>query len=189
MPHSWACGNARDVRRVTDTRRTRACRRRRPAIFPLAARRGAVYVRSSPRPTRRLQECPPMAVQMELHKIIVNELQDHQVIFLKEVDGERTFPIVIGSTEANAINRRLKGEQSARPMTHDLLANVIEQMGGRIDRIEITHLQDHTFYAAIHIKKDGDEIEVDSRPSDAIALGIANMVPIFVAESVLNEVC
>jgi uncharacterized protein len=130
-----------------------------------------------------------MAVQMELYRIIISDMQDHQIIVLKEVDGERKFPIVIGVSEAYAIDRRLKGIPTQRPLTHDLLANVIEQMGGTIDRIEITNLQEHTFFANIKIRRDGQVIEIDSRPSDAIALGIASSVPIYVAEHVLSEVC
>ena len=129
-----------------------------------------------------------MSVQMELHKIIISEMQDQQIIMLKEVDGERTFPIVIGSNEALAISRRLKGEPTIRPMTHDLLANVIEHLGGTIEQIEINDLENHTFFARIHIRQDGKIIEVDSRPSDAIAIGIATTVPIYVAEHVLDEV-
>jgi hypothetical protein len=130
----------------------------------------------------------PMAVQMELHKIIISEMQDKQLIWLKEVDGERKFTIVIGSNEALAIDRRLKGNPTPRPMTHDLLANVIEEMGGTIERVEINDLQTGTFFARIHIRQNGRIVEVDSRPSDAIALGIATMVPIFVAEHVLEDV-
>jgi bifunctional DNase/RNase len=129
-----------------------------------------------------------MSVQMELHKIIISEMQDQQIIVLKEVDGERKFPIVIGSSEAYAIDRRLKGIPTPRPLTHDLLANVIESMGGNIDRIEINDLQAHTFFARIHVRQNGKTIEVDSRHSDAIALGIATVVPIYVAEHVLEEV-
>ena len=130
-----------------------------------------------------------MSVQMELHKIIISEMQDQQIIILQEVDGERKFPIVIGSPEAYAIDRRLKGHQTPRPLTHDLLANVIEHLGGTIDRIEINDLQDHTFFAKIHIRQNGRLVQVDSRPSDAIALGIASVIPIYVAEHVLSEVC
>jgi len=130
-----------------------------------------------------------MSVQMELHKIIISEMQPEQIIMLKEVDGERKFPIVIGNSEAYAIDRRLKGVVSPRPLTHDLLASVIEQLGGTIERIEINNLQDHTFFARIHIRRNGDTFKVDSRPSDAIALGVATMVPIYVAEHVLDEVC
>jgi bifunctional DNase/RNase len=130
-----------------------------------------------------------MSIQMELHKIIISEMQDQQIIMLKEVDGERTFPIVIGSGEAYAIDRRLKGIPTPRPLTHDLLANIIEYLGGEIAQIEINDLENHTFFARIHIKQNGRTLEVDSRPSDAIALGIATSVPIFVAEHVLDEVC
>lgn len=130
-----------------------------------------------------------MSVQMELHKIIISEMQESQIIVLKEVDGERQFPIVIGTREAEAIDRRLKGIPTPRPMTHDLLASVIEQMGGSVDRIEINNLQDHTFFAKIHIRHNHATTQIDSRPSDAIALGVATSVPIYVAEHVLDAVC
>lgn len=130
-----------------------------------------------------------MSVQMELHKIIISEMQESQIIVLKEVDGERQFPIVIGTREAEAIDRRLKGIPTPRPMTHDLLASVIEQMGGSVDRIEINNLQDHTFFAKIHVRQAHSTIQIDSRPSDAIALGVATSVPIYVAEHVLDAVC
>jgi bifunctional DNase/RNase len=129
-----------------------------------------------------------MPVQMELHKIIISDVGDSQVIVLKEVDGERSFPILIGNKEAEAIDRRLKGISMPRPMTHELLASVIEQLGGTIERIEINDLADHTFYALIHIRQNGEVLQIDSRPSDAIALGIATTVPIYVAEHVLNAV-
>jgi uncharacterized protein len=129
-----------------------------------------------------------MSVPMELHKIIISDIADSQIIVLKEIDGERNFPIVIGSTEANAIDRRLKGDLPKRPMTHELLASVIEHLSGRIERIEINDLRDGTFFARIYIRQDGKVLDIDSRPSDAIALGIATSVPIFVAEHVLNAV-
>jgi hypothetical protein len=130
-----------------------------------------------------------MSVEMELQKIIIRELEHDQIIVLKEVNGERTFPIVIGSDVAFAIDRRLKKILHPRPLTHDLLANVIEQLGGKIEQIEINNLEEHTFFARIHIRHNGEVLKIDSRPSDAIALGVANTVPIFVAEHVLNEVC
>src|SRR5436189_4866695 len=101
-----------------------------------------------------------MSVQMELNKIIISEMQEQQIIVLKEVDGERRFPIVIGSHEAIAIDRRLNGRQHPRPLTHDLLSSVIELMGGTIERIEINDLQDHTFYARIHIRQNGQTLKV-----------------------------
>ncbi len=130
-----------------------------------------------------------MSVQMELYRIVISELQEQQIIMLKEVDGERTFPIVIGNGEALAIDRRLKGLPTPRPLTHDLLASMIEQLGGSIQQIEINDLENHTFFARIHIRQNGKTLEIDSRPSDAIALGIATSVPIFVAEHVLDQVC
>jgi bifunctional DNase/RNase len=126
---------------------------------------------------------------MELHKIIITDTQDQHIIMVKEVDGERKFPMVIGADSANAFERRLKGIQAPRPLTHDLLSSVIEQLGGTVERIDINNLQEHTFFASIHIRRNGDVIEIDSRPSDAIALGIATTVPIYVAEHVLDEVC
>ena len=129
-----------------------------------------------------------MSIQMELSKIIISEMQDQQIIVLKEVDGDRTFPIVIGSDVAYAIDRRLKGHIHPRPLTHDLLASVIEEMGGSVERIEINNLEEHTFFANIHIRQNGQTVKVDSRPSDAIALGVATSVPIYVAEHVLDAV-
>src|ERR1700733_15751365 len=130
-----------------------------------------------------------MPVLMELHKIIISDMQDQQIIILQEVNGTRQFPIVIGNTEANAIKKRLEGNPMPRPMAHDLLANVIEELGGTLEHIEITNLQEHTFYAQLHIRQNGRIVQVDSRPSEAIALGIASSVPIYVAQSVLDEVC
>ena len=132
---------------------------------------------------------PHQPIQMELSKIIISDMQDQQIIVLKEVNGERNFPIVIGNPEAIAIDRRLKGRPTQRPLTHDLLANVIEQMGGTIERIEVNNLENHTFFARIHIRQNGKTLQIDSRPSDAIALGVATTVPIYVAQHVLDEVC
>ncbi len=129
-----------------------------------------------------------MAVQMELKRILISDLSDQQFIFLKEVDGQRTMPIVIGPSEARAIDSRLKGEPVPRPMTHQLLANVIERLGATLERIVIHDLKDHTFFASLVLRQNGQTIEIDSRPSDAIALGVASNVPIFVAEHVLDEV-
>ena len=128
-----------------------------------------------------------MAVRMELSRIFIREMMDMQIIELTEVDGDRTFPIVIGLPEAVAIERRLKGIEIPRPQTHDLLASVVGHLGGRLREIVINDLVDGTFYAKLIIEQDGQEIEVDSRPSDAIALGVAEQVPIYVAEHVLEQ--
>ena len=134
-----------------------------------------------------------MNVPMELSRILIREVVDYQIIELRESDvpdeaSARRFPIVIGLPEAQAIERRLKGIEIKRPQTHDLLANVIEALGGEIESICICDLNEHTFFATLSIRtSDGELIEVDSRPSDAIALGIAESVPIYVAEHVLES--
>lgn len=128
-----------------------------------------------------------MTVRMELSRIFIRELSDMQIIELSEVGGDRTFPIVIGLPEAFAIERRLKGTEVVRPQTHDLLASVIRQLGGKLTRIEIHDLESGTFFANLHIERDGEEHVIDSRPSDAIALGVAERVPIYVAEAVLAQ--
>jgi len=129
-----------------------------------------------------------VAVQMELTRIIISENGDQQIIFLKEVDGERTFPIVIGIFEATSIDRRVKGLPAPRPLTHDLLASTIELLGGELQDIFISELKDHTYFARLRIRHEGELIEVDSRPSDAIAVAVTVDVPIYVSEEVLNEV-
>lgn len=136
-----------------------------------------------------------MPVRMELSRILIRELVDYQIIELREVrddaesfDEPRTFPIVIGLPEAQAIERRLSGTPIKRPQTHDLLANVIERLGGTLESIDVHDLSDHTFFARLNVRTPaGEKIEIDSRPSDAIALGIATQTPIFVAEHVLDE--
>ena len=130
-----------------------------------------------------------MPVQMELKRIIISEIHDQQVIMLKEVEGDRSFPIVIGIFEATSIDRRVKGMPSPRPLTHDLVANVIDHMGGDLQDIFISDLRDHTYFAKLRIRKDGELIEIDSRPSDAIALAVTANVPIYVAEDVIGEAC
>jgi len=129
-----------------------------------------------------------VAVQMELTRIIISENNDQQIIFLKEVDGDRTFPIVIGIFEATSIDRRVKGLPAPRPLTHDLLASTIELLGGELQDIFISELKDHTYFARLRIRHEGELIEVDSRPSDAIAIAVTVDVPIYVSEEVLNEV-
>jgi bifunctional DNase/RNase len=128
-----------------------------------------------------------MAVLMELSRIFIREMTDMQIIELSEVDGDRTFPIVIGLPEAFAIERRLKGIEIPRPQTHDLLGAVIKDLGGKLSRIIINDLSEGTFFAKLIIEQDGREVEVDSRPSDAIALGVSEDVPIYVAEHVLAQ--
>jgi bifunctional DNase/RNase len=139
-----------------------------------------------PQPAESEADVP---VQMELKRIIINEVNDQQVVMLREAEGERSFPIVIGIFEATSIDRRVKGMPSPRPLTHDLVTNVIDQMGGELQDIYISELRDHTYYAKLRIRHEGELVEVDCRPSDAIALAVTAKVPIYVAEDVLGEAC
>ena len=129
-----------------------------------------------------------MAICMELARVLMRETDDTHVVELREVDGDRIFPILIGVNEAAAIERRLMGHQPPRPQTHELLASVIGEMGGVVERVVINDLQEHTFFARLIIRQDGALLDIDCRPSDAIALGVATDVPIFVEEHVLDEV-
>lgn len=134
-----------------------------------------------------------MAVHMELSRVLIRETQDSHVVELREVDGSRTFPIVIGINEAAAIERRVMGQVPPRPQTHELLASVIETLGGKVEKVVITELKHDemgrgTFYARLYVRQGNKVLDIDSRPSDAIALGVATEVPIYVAEEVLNEV-
>jgi hypothetical protein len=125
---------------------------------------------------------------MELKRIIISEIHEQQVITLKEVDGDRSFPIVIGIFEATSIDRRVKGITNPRPLTHDLVANTIDQLGGELQDVYINDLREHTYFAKLRVRQEGEMIEIDCRPSDAIALAVTAKVPIYVAEDVLGEV-
>lgn len=129
---------------------------------------------------------------MELRRIVINEISEQQTIMLREVDCEagepRTFQIVIGIFEATSIDRRVKSIPNPRPLTHDLINNVIEQLGGEVQDIVINDLREHTYFAKIRVRRDGELIEIDARPSDAVALAVTARVPIYVAEDVLLEV-
>ena len=129
-----------------------------------------------------------MEVPVELAKTIINEEIDQQIIVLRELDGEqRSFPIVIGMGEILAIDRRMKGIELPRPLTHDLLEQAIEQMGGVVQKVIISDLRDHTFFAEIHVQQNGDTVKIDSRPSDAIALLAGLNVPLFVEDQVFDK--
>ena len=131
-----------------------------------------------------------MLVQMELARIVINDIGDQQVVYLREIDGERSFPILIGLFEAGRINRRITEPPPPRPLTHDLLKGTIETLGGEVEDVVITHLRNHTYYAVLRIRMDGELIEVDSRPSDALALSVHfdPPLPVYVDEGVLDEV-
>lgn len=128
-----------------------------------------------------------MEVRMDLAQIRISETHDQQVIVLRERNGSRVLQILIGLTEALAIDRRVKSVQLERPMTHDLLANVLEALAVELEKVVINDLQKHTFFAKLVLRHAGRVVEVDSRPSDAIALAVGSDVPLYVEDHVLNE--
>jgi len=131
-----------------------------------------------------------MPVHMQLSRIIISDINDQQIIYLTEVDGERQFPILIGFFEASSIDRHVKRYESPRPLTHDLLVNTIEALGAELDSVVINDLREHTYYARLRVRQNGELIELDSRPSDAIAVAVTcdPPLPIYVSEEVLGEV-
>jgi uncharacterized protein len=132
----------------------------------------------------------PVLVRMELARIVISDVSNEQIIYLREVDGTRMFPILIGLFEATSIDRRVKGEIPTRPLTHDLLKNTIQELGGEVQDVVINNLMDHTYYAVVRVRANGQVMEIDSRPSDAIALSVHfdPVLPIYVENSVLGEV-
>jgi len=127
-------------------------------------------------------------VEVELTRIIINDNSEQQYIFLREKNGQRQFPIVISIFEAIAIDRFVKEQPTPRPLTHELLHAVVRGLGGEVARVEVTQLQKGTFYANLVLRRDGKEVPIDARPSDAIALAVRNQAPLFVHEDVLEEV-
>jgi bifunctional DNase/RNase len=125
--------------------------------------------------------------QMQIYGVSFDMVGKQPIVLLKTVDGNRFLPIWIGHPEAAAILMKLQGAQTPRPMTHDLLNDLLEQLDAKCERVSVTELRDNTFYASITISVNGSEIEIDSRPSDAIALAVRCQAPIFAAEEVIDE--
>ncbi len=130
-------------------------------------------------------------IEMVLNKIRIDEKNEGQVIVLKEKNGQRQLPIIIGISEVAAIKRNLSGVHPPRPMTHDLLANVTYELGARVDRVIIDKIEANTFYAKLVLKMNKDErqnkkILIDARPSDAIALAVRVEAPIFVEDEIFE---
>jgi bifunctional DNase/RNase len=127
-------------------------------------------------------------VEMSLNKIKIDESRNEQVIVLKEKNGNRLLPVVIGISEVNAIKLKLSGIKPPRPLTHDLLISVVESLGAKLQKIYIDKLQNNTFYAKLFLTVNGGkELLIDARPSDSVALALRAGVPIFVEEEVLKE--
>lgn len=132
-----------------------------------------------------------MLVRMNLARIVIVDAEEEKMsmIVLQEVNGKRAFPILIGVHEAYAIDRRIRGIAPPRPMTHDLFDRLLGELDCQLEQIVIHELRDSTFYAKLMVRRNGQLIEIDSRPSDAIAVGAGSETPIFVDDSVLREVC
>lgn len=130
---------------------------------------------------------PDAPVRVELSRILIREMADMQVVELREVAGDRAFPIVIGLPEAYAIERRLRGAEPERPQTHDLLGHVIEALGARIVRVDITDLLEGTFHARLTLEGREGPVALDCRPSDALALCADGRAELWVADSVIER--
>jgi bifunctional DNase/RNase len=126
-------------------------------------------------------------VQVEIDSIRVSLMSQHRIVILKEVDSERFLPIWIGPYEAEAITVSLQQMEVARPLTHDLLRNVLKALEAEVVSINIIELRENVFYARIMLNVNGREIGIDSRPSDALALAVRVKVPVYVDESVMDE--
>ena len=125
--------------------------------------------------------------EMVIYGVSFDLVGKQPIVLLKTTDGNKFLPIWIGHPEAAAILMKLQGATTPRPMTHDLVTDMLSQLDAQVVRITVTELRDSTFYAQITVQQDGSEIEIDSRPSDAIALAIRAEAPIFVADRVIEE--
>ena len=125
--------------------------------------------------------------EMNIYGVSFDLVGKQPIVLLKTAEGNKFLPIWIGHPEAAAILMKLQSQAPPRPMTHDLLSDMLEQLGASIVRITVTELRENTFYAQITLQQDGGEIEIDSRPSDAIALAIRAEAPIFAADRVIEE--
>ena len=128
-----------------------------------------------------------MPVRMLIKGLMMDPVTNMPILVLRDEAGERTLPIWIGMFEAHAVALQLENSSSARPMTHDLLKHMIEALGGTVTEVHITDVRDGTFYALIYLSANGDQVAVDSRPSDALALALRTRAPVYVAEHVLAD--
>ena len=126
-------------------------------------------------------------VEMQIESVRVHMLSNRHVVILKDNEGDRYLPIWIGAWEASAIAMRLQGLAAERPLTHDLFAAALDRLGVRVERVVISELTDETYHARIHLERDGVQVEVDARPSDALALAVRAEVQIFAADDVLAQ--
>jgi uncharacterized protein len=128
-----------------------------------------------------------MQIEMNIKGLMIDPITNMPIIILRDQEGQRILPIWVGVFEANAIALQIENVQTPRPMTHDLLKNIIDDLSAQVERIVVTELRENTFYALIHLRKNGHSIEVDARPSDVIALALRTRSPIFVEEAVIQN--
>jgi len=129
----------------------------------------------------------PIEIRMQIKGLMLDPTSNVPIVILRDEDEQVFLPIWIGVFEANAIALKLEDVDTPRPMTHDLLSNALIEMGGTVTKIVISDLQDNTFFARIHVKNGGKAVEIDARPSDAIALALRTRSPIFVLQPVLDK--
>lgn len=127
-----------------------------------------------------------MLVEMTIKGLMIDPITNNPIVLLRDPEGQRVLPIWVGVFEANAIAMQIENVPPPRPMTHDLLRNVISDLRGTVERVVVTELKDNTFYAVIMLRVDGEAVAIDARPSDAIALALRTRAPIFVDERVLE---
>jgi uncharacterized protein len=128
-----------------------------------------------------------MLIEMTIKGLMVDPITNTPIVILKDKDGDRVLPIWVGVFEANAIALQIENVATPRPMTHDLLRNIIGDLEGQVDRVVVSDLKDNTFYAVIHLTVRGERVAIDARPSDAIALALRAKAPIFAEEHVIDQ--
>ena len=128
-----------------------------------------------------------MLIEMSIKGLMVDPITNMPIVILKDKEGDRVLPIWVGIFEANAIALQIENIATPRPMTHDLLRNIITDLDGRVDRVVVSDLKENTFYAIVHLTVRGERIAVDARPSDAIALALRTRAPILVEETVIEN--
>ena len=128
-----------------------------------------------------------MLIEMTIKGLMVDPITNMPIVILKDKEGDRVLPIWVGIFEANAIALQIENIATPRPMTHDLLRNIITDLDGQVDRVVVSDLKDNTFFAIIHLTVRGERVAVDARPSDAIALALRTRSPILVEETVIDN--
>jgi hypothetical protein len=128
-----------------------------------------------------------MLIEMTIKGLMVDPITNMPIVILKDTQGDRVLPIWVGIFEANAIALQVENIATPRPMTHDLLRNIISDLDGQVDRVVVSDLKDNTFFAVIHLTVRGERLAVDARPSDAIALALRTRAPILVEETVIDN--